>query len=106
MTVLGSRIEATSLGCARMRSAFTQLAAVAAFMLSIHQTWAYRCDDPRFAKKSPEPGQPATQEAMYEGLTHAYEAIATELGVSALADTAAISRLGLPRSTGATARSR
>ena len=47
----------------------------------LHQTWAYRCDDPRFTKKSTKPGQPATQEAMYQGLTQAYETIAAELGV-------------------------
>lgn len=48
--------------------------------LLVHQTWAYRCDDPRFAVKSPKPGEPATQEAMYRGLTHAYQTIAAELG--------------------------
>ena len=47
--------------------------------LLVHQTWAYRCDDPRFAVKSPKPGEPATQEAMYRGLTSAYQTIATEL---------------------------
>jgi hypothetical protein len=47
----------------------------------MHQTWAYRCDDPRFAVESPEPGEPATQEAMYQGLSHAYRTTATELGV-------------------------
>jgi hypothetical protein len=48
--------------------------------LLVHQTWAYRCDDPRFAAKSPKPGEPATQEAMYRGLTSAYQTIAAELG--------------------------
>ena len=47
----------------------------------VHQTWAYRCDDPRFTKKPAKPGQPATQEAMYRELTGAYETIAAELGV-------------------------
>jgi hypothetical protein len=47
----------------------------------VHQTWAYRCDDPRFAVETPEPGEPATQEAMYQGLSHAYRTIAAELGV-------------------------
>jgi hypothetical protein len=47
----------------------------------IHQTWAYRVDDPRFAKRSANPSEPATQQAMYEQLTKAYETIATELGV-------------------------
>jgi hypothetical protein len=46
----------------------------------VHQTWAYRCDDPRFATKSPKPGEPATQEAMYRGLTNAYRTIVEELG--------------------------
>jgi hypothetical protein len=46
----------------------------------MHQTWAYRCDDPRFANQPAKPGEPATQEAMYEALTRAYEAIAAELG--------------------------
>ena len=47
----------------------------------LHQTWEYRCDDPRFAAKSPKPSEPATQEAMYQGLTRAYTTIAAELGV-------------------------
>jgi hypothetical protein len=47
----------------------------------VHQTWAYRCDDPRFAVASPKPGEPATQEAMYQGLSKAYRATAAELGV-------------------------
>jgi hypothetical protein len=47
----------------------------------VHQTWAYRCDDPRFAKKPAKPGQPATQEEMYQGLTRAYDKIAAELGL-------------------------
>jgi hypothetical protein len=46
----------------------------------VHQTWAYRCDDPRFTKPSSKPGEPATQQAMYEALTKAYETIAGELG--------------------------
>ncbi|MCL4207424.1 MAG: DUF4886 domain-containing protein [Pirellulaceae bacterium] len=47
----------------------------------MHQTWAYRCDDPRFAVESPKPGEPATQEAMYQGLSNAYRTTAAELGV-------------------------
>ena len=47
----------------------------------VHQTWAYRCDDPRFTKKPAKPGQPATQEAMYRELAQAYATIAAELGV-------------------------
>lgn len=49
--------------------------------LLIHQTWAYRVDDPRFSVASPMPGEPATQEAMYRGLTNAYKTIAQELGI-------------------------
>jgi len=48
--------------------------------LLVHETWEYRCDDPRFAVKSPEPGEPATQQAMYDGLANAYRTIAAELG--------------------------
>ncbi len=48
--------------------------------LLVHETWAYRCDDPRFAVASPKPGEPATQEAMYQGLANAYRTIAAELG--------------------------
>jgi len=45
----------------------------------VHETWEYRSDDPRFATE--KPGQPASQQAMYEGLKAAYEAIASTLGV-------------------------
>jgi len=48
--------------------------------LLIHQTWAYRVDDPRFAAEEPKPGEPKTQEEMYRGLTAAYERLATEFG--------------------------
>lgn len=52
--------------------------------LLVHQTWAYRSDDPRFRKAEPaagEPaaGEPATQQAMYEGLSDAYRTITAEL---------------------------
>ena len=47
----------------------------------IHQTWAYRVDDPRFAVAAPKPGEPATQADMYRMLTSAYTTIAGELGV-------------------------
>lgn len=48
----------------------------------LHQTWAYRQDDPRFAPtNAPAPGEPTTQQAMYEGLTRAYDTIAAELGI-------------------------
>lgn len=46
----------------------------------VHQTWAYRRDDPRFASKAPAPGEPATQEEMYRMLTRSYRTIARELG--------------------------
>jgi hypothetical protein len=48
--------------------------------LLIHQTWAYRVDDPRFAVKEPKPGEPRTQEEMYRGLTAAYNQLSTEFG--------------------------
>jgi hypothetical protein len=48
--------------------------------LLIHQTWAYRMDDPRFTKPSDKAGEPKTQEEMYRGLTDAYDKIAAELG--------------------------
>lgn len=48
--------------------------------LLIHQTWAYRVDDPRFAVKEPKPGEPRTQEAMCRGLTSAYDRLAAEFG--------------------------
>ena len=47
----------------------------------VHQTWAYRIDDPRFAKPSKSPGEPATQKEMYDGLSKAYRTIAKELGL-------------------------
>lgn len=48
--------------------------------LLIHQTWAYRVDDPRFAVKEPKPREPKTQEEMYRSLTAAYDKLATEFG--------------------------
>lgn len=48
--------------------------------LLVHQTWAYRKDDPRFTKPSGKAGEPVTQEEMYRGLTSAYDKIAAELG--------------------------
>ncbi len=48
--------------------------------LLIHQTWAYRVDDPRFAVQEPKPGEPRTQEEMYRGLTAAYNRLATDFG--------------------------
>ncbi|HRQ88486.1 MAG TPA: DUF4886 domain-containing protein [Bacteroidia bacterium] len=52
--------------------------------LLVHQTWAYRVDDPRFTKPSGKPGEPKTQEEMYRGLTKAYRTIAAELGTGLL----------------------
>jgi hypothetical protein len=47
----------------------------------IHETWAYRVDDPRFTTPSDKPGEPRTQKEMYDGLSTAYRTIAEELGV-------------------------
>lgn len=41
----------------------------------IHETWAYRCDDPGFAKDG------NSQDKMYQGLRAAYQTIAKELGL-------------------------
>jgi len=48
--------------------------------LLVHQTWAYRVDDPRFKVAEPKPGEPKTQAEMYAGLTSAYKTITAELG--------------------------
>lgn len=47
--------------------------------LLVHQTWAYRKDDPRFSGTPKAAGEPATQAAMYEGINHAYRTITAEL---------------------------
>lgn len=52
--------------------------------LLIHQTWAYRVDDPRFTKPPVKPGEPSTQEAMYRGLAAAYGKLAGEFGARIL----------------------
>jgi len=49
--------------------------------LLIHQTWAYRADDPRFQKEKPAAGEPKTRQEMYEQLTTAYDGVAKELVV-------------------------
>lgn len=49
--------------------------------LLLHETWAYRMDDPRFSAAKPTPGEPRTQREMYEQLAQAYRMIASELGV-------------------------
>lgn len=46
----------------------------------VHETWAYRSDDPRFFAADPKPGEPIDQKAMYEGLSQSYRTIAAELG--------------------------
>lgn len=51
--------------------------------LLLHQTWAYRVDDPRFAPKAGK-SDPATNEVMYTMLSNAYQTIAKELGVRRL----------------------
>lgn len=52
--------------------------------LLLHETWEYRVDDPRFSAKAPAPGEPKTQDEMYQGLASAYRTIAKELGVTLL----------------------
>ncbi len=47
--------------------------------LLVHQTWAYRSDDPRFNKAKLIAGEPANQQAMYEGLSKAYRTITADL---------------------------
>ena len=49
--------------------------------LLMHQTWAYRVDDPRFSVAAPKAGEPATQADMYRMLTSAYTTVAAELGI-------------------------
>jgi hypothetical protein len=57
---------------------FVKLHAPSAELL-LHETWAYRCDDPRFAPRTP-PVEPSSRQAMYEGLRDAYRTIGKELG--------------------------
>lgn len=47
--------------------------------LLVHQTWAYRKDDPRFTSTVEKPGEPHTNELMYLGLSEAYSKITLEL---------------------------
>jgi hypothetical protein len=47
--------------------------------LMLHQTWAYRADDKRFAGV-PKAGEPGTRAEMHAMLTKAYRTIAGELG--------------------------
>jgi hypothetical protein len=48
--------------------------------LLLHETWAYRVDDPRFKVSAPKAGEPKTQQEMYDGLAKSYRTIAGELG--------------------------
>jgi hypothetical protein len=50
--------------------------------LLVHQTWAYRSDDPRFRRVKTPAGEPATQQEMYEGLSEAYRTITAELSAN------------------------
>lgn len=50
----------------------------------MHQTWAYREDDPRFAPATPKAGEPKSQAEMYQQLSLAYATIADELGIRRL----------------------
>lgn len=49
--------------------------------LLLHETWAYRTDDPRFKVSAPKAGEPKTQQEMYDGLAKSYRTIAGELSV-------------------------
>lgn len=48
--------------------------------LLMHETWAYRVDDPRFSNPEPKAGEPKTQREMYELSAQSYRTIAQELG--------------------------
>lgn len=48
--------------------------------LMVHETWAYREDDPWFVKPAAGTTNPVTQEEMYSKLRDAYYTIADELG--------------------------
>jgi len=52
--------------------------------LLLHETWAYRVDDPRFTQPSGKAGEPKTQQEMYQGLNAACAAVAKDLGVRRL----------------------
>jgi len=47
----------------------------------LHETWEYRVDDARFSPKTPQPGEPKSQEEMYSELASAYATTAQELGL-------------------------
>ncbi len=52
--------------------------------LWMHQTWAYRSDDPRFSNSHYSPGEPKTQEEMFRGLENAYRETAAEIGAAVI----------------------
>lgn len=49
----------------------------------VHQTWAYRVDDPRFSLDDKKEG-PATQQEMYEQVRNAYHTVAKEFDLQIL----------------------
>jgi len=87
VTIQQASIKSHDLGTyrpyARNLHDFIQTNAPGAQVL-VHQTWAYRVDDKRFAPppkgSKPATGEPASREEMYKSLTHAYRIIAAELG--------------------------
>ncbi len=52
--------------------------------LMVHQTWAYRADDPRFTQPPKSEDEPLTRAEMHAGLTAAYEMLAAEIGAGLL----------------------
>ncbi len=48
--------------------------------LWVHQTWAYRCDDPRFVKPAKSEKEPLSRAAMHAGLAAAYRKLALDTG--------------------------
>jgi Domain of unknown function (DUF4886) len=72
---------ATYQPCARQMADYIRKHAPNARLL-LHQTWAYRVDDPWFTTTKPRPNEARSQEEMYRGLKSAYAAIARELGTA------------------------
>jgi len=64
---------------AEMRDFIKQYAPDATLLL--HETWEYRVDDARFSPKTPQPGEPKSQDEMYRALANAYATVAQELGL-------------------------
>jgi hypothetical protein len=52
--------------------------------LLVHQTWAYRRDDPRFAAPPKAETEPGSREAMHAGLVAAYQKLAEAAGAGVL----------------------